>query len=59
MVIQGVAMGVWVPNLLHHTDGLKTELLLKLFPLTVKYGCDYVFLFYGPKRELFSCLSVL
>lgn len=60
MVLQGVAMGVWVLNLLHHTDGLKTDLLLKLFPLTVKYGCDYVFLFYWPKeRVVFMSVSLV
>lgn len=36
MYIEGVVMGAWVLNLLHHTDGLKPELVLKLFPLTVK-----------------------
>lgn len=30
--IQGVVIGAWVLNLLHHTDGLKPELVLKLFP---------------------------
>lgn len=34
--IQGVVMGAWALNLLDHTDGLKLELILKLFPLSVK-----------------------
>lgn len=36
--IQGVVMGAWELNLLHHSNGLKPALLLKLSLFTVKGG---------------------